>query len=280
MPRRRFARRNAQDLLPTLRGFQRKNKNVVVKWFARGRLWDSPDAERASQTVPRPTEKRNQDWRPGGQHKDPRARFDKEAQRRKKREQHAQRNAGPAREGNADRPRNFNPRAPKAPWTPKFHAPRPRPSGPRPDRGASGGDRKPWSANPPEGRPGGGGNSRPWKRSRMARGRLVPATGSHGRPDRAVRRSADRGRRTRALTRNGGRGKTKTRLRRRATALGEQTPWRRRAEAMADQTSRGRPEALAARRARKRSARRAAVARQAAKPLTSALARAAEQAQA
>jgi hypothetical protein len=154
-----FRASEREDLLPTLHQLQRKNKNVVVRWFARGRLWDSPEAERASQAAPRPAERRNQDWRPGGQHKDPRARFDKEAQRRKKREQRAARNAGPTREGHADRPREFNPRAPKAPWTPKFPGQRPRPNGPRPDRDASGGHRK-----PSEGRPGSAGDRRPWEK--------------------------------------------------------------------------------------------------------------------
>ena len=47
-----------------------------MKWFARGKLWESPEAERAAQQKPTFTEKRGRDWRPGGQHKDPRARFD------------------------------------------------------------------------------------------------------------------------------------------------------------------------------------------------------------
>jgi hypothetical protein len=73
-----FRARESAELLPTLRQLQRTNRNVVMKWFARGRLWESPDAERAAQRAPKPpVERRGNEWRPGGQHKDPRARFKK-----------------------------------------------------------------------------------------------------------------------------------------------------------------------------------------------------------
>jgi hypothetical protein len=72
-----FRAKDQEDLLPTLHQLRRTNRDVVMKWFARGKLWESPEAERAAQQKPRPTEKRGQDWRPGGVHKDPRARFDK-----------------------------------------------------------------------------------------------------------------------------------------------------------------------------------------------------------
>jgi len=48
---------------------------VELKWFAQGRLWESPEAQRAAGHRPTFTgEKRGVDWRPAGQHKDPRAR--------------------------------------------------------------------------------------------------------------------------------------------------------------------------------------------------------------
>jgi len=73
-----FRAREASELLPTLRQLQRTNQNVIMRWFARGRLWESPEAERAAQRRPkRPVEARGKDWRPGGLHKDPRARFKK-----------------------------------------------------------------------------------------------------------------------------------------------------------------------------------------------------------
>jgi hypothetical protein len=64
------------DLLPTLRQLQRTNRDVVMKWFARGRLWESPEqAQWAHRAVERPREPRGREWRPGGEHKDPRDRF-------------------------------------------------------------------------------------------------------------------------------------------------------------------------------------------------------------
>ena len=72
-----FRAREREELLPTLNQLRRKNADVALKWYARGKLWESPEAERAAARVPKPIEKRGHDWRPGGQHQDPRARFDK-----------------------------------------------------------------------------------------------------------------------------------------------------------------------------------------------------------
>ena len=77
-----FRARDPQELLPTLNQLKRTNKDVVMKWFARGRLWESQQDERDDfqrrKRAPRPQrtrEPRGRDWRPGGAHKDPRARF-------------------------------------------------------------------------------------------------------------------------------------------------------------------------------------------------------------
>jgi len=72
-----FRAQHADDLLPTLVQLRRTNKDVVMKWFARGRMWESPEAARAALRKPKVSEKRGRDWRPGGRHKDPRARFDR-----------------------------------------------------------------------------------------------------------------------------------------------------------------------------------------------------------
>ena len=72
-----FRAQHREDLLPTLVQLQRTNRDVVMKWFARGRLWESPEAARDAARKPKFAEKRDRDWRPGGQHKDPRTRFDK-----------------------------------------------------------------------------------------------------------------------------------------------------------------------------------------------------------
>lgn len=75
-----FRARDREDLLPTLNQLRRTNSDVVMKWFARGRVWESPEAERAAQLATKPKrEARGPEWRPGGQHRDPRDRFRKKA---------------------------------------------------------------------------------------------------------------------------------------------------------------------------------------------------------
>jgi hypothetical protein len=71
-----FRAREREELLPTVHQLRRKNADVVMKWFARGRLWDSPEAAQIAQRAPtRTIEKRGRSWRPGGEHRDPRDRF-------------------------------------------------------------------------------------------------------------------------------------------------------------------------------------------------------------
>ena len=76
-----FRAREREELLPTFHQLGRKNTDVVMKWFARGRLWESPEEAQAAQRAPKaPLEKRGHAWRPGGEHRDPRERFKKRAQ--------------------------------------------------------------------------------------------------------------------------------------------------------------------------------------------------------
>src|SRR5262245_48769197 len=74
-----FRAREREELLPTFNQLARKSADIVMRYFARGRLWDNPEqAQWASRNPPvAHTEPRNRDWRPGGQHKDPRARCEK-----------------------------------------------------------------------------------------------------------------------------------------------------------------------------------------------------------
>jgi hypothetical protein len=73
-----FRAREQEELRTTLAQLRRTNKDVVLKWFSRGRLWESPEQEREAQRAPKPVlERRTREWRPGGTHKDPRARFQK-----------------------------------------------------------------------------------------------------------------------------------------------------------------------------------------------------------
>ena len=70
-----FRAREKDELMPTLHQLRRTNRDVTMKWFARGRLWESPEDELAARTRPKPREVRGAGWRPGGTHADPRARF-------------------------------------------------------------------------------------------------------------------------------------------------------------------------------------------------------------
>src|SRR4029079_10106812 len=72
-----FRASEREELQPTFAQLARKNPDIAMKYFARGKLWDSPEqAQWAAKSLSGPREKRTKDWRPGGSHKDPRARFD------------------------------------------------------------------------------------------------------------------------------------------------------------------------------------------------------------
>lgn len=119
-----FRARDAQELLPTVNQLKRTNPNVVLRWFSGGQLWDSPEAAREARRRPRVVEKRGADWRPGGQHRDPRARFDKKRKPKPRRD--AKPFGGPRGQGgvkvhgDARRgPRPPKPFGQRKPWQPK-----------------------------------------------------------------------------------------------------------------------------------------------------------------
>ena len=74
----RAARR--EELLPTFEQLRRTHPDAMLRWFARGRLWESPEAARERPV--RAQNARGRDWRPGGAHRDPRDRVRKERQAR------------------------------------------------------------------------------------------------------------------------------------------------------------------------------------------------------
>lgn len=82
-----FRARTQEELLPTLRQLRSTNPGATMKWFARGRIWDSPEAAADALRRPRrePRESPGRDWRPGGVHKDPRARFKQSRDQRRQR---------------------------------------------------------------------------------------------------------------------------------------------------------------------------------------------------
>ena len=72
-----FRSRHAEDLMPTLKQLQRTNPDVTMKWFDRGRFWESPEAaEAADLSRRRSSSGRGRDWRPGGSHVDPRKKYE------------------------------------------------------------------------------------------------------------------------------------------------------------------------------------------------------------
>jgi hypothetical protein len=78
-----FRAREREELLPTFNQLARRNADIVMRYFASGRLWDNPEQARWANRNPAVTRKepRDRSWRPGGQHKDPRARFEKKTDR-------------------------------------------------------------------------------------------------------------------------------------------------------------------------------------------------------
>ena len=74
-----FRAREKEELLPTFHQLRRTSKDVVMKWFARGRLWETPEEASAAHRKKVVPERRGHQWRPGGAHKDPRERFKKGA---------------------------------------------------------------------------------------------------------------------------------------------------------------------------------------------------------
>src|SRR5438093_12432071 len=126
-----FRAREREELVPTFQQLRRTNKDVVFKWFARGRLWDTPKDAQAAQPAPkRIGETRGSEWRPGGAHADPRARFKKTIGQPPRR----------------DRPWSGKPPSGQPPRRDRPWSSKP-PSGgpPRRDR--------PWGSKPPSGQP-------------------------------------------------------------------------------------------------------------------------------
>ena len=67
-----FRAAEREDLLPTFQRIKEKHPDAEMKWFARGKLWESQEAARAPE---KQRGARTRDWRPGGDHRDPRQKF-------------------------------------------------------------------------------------------------------------------------------------------------------------------------------------------------------------
>src|SRR5690242_16093423 len=78
-----FRAADREELLPTFSQIRHKHPDAQLKWFARGKLWDSPESARldTERRRAKPSEDsrgqgaRGRDWRPGGEHRDPRQQY-------------------------------------------------------------------------------------------------------------------------------------------------------------------------------------------------------------
>ena len=168
-----FRAKESEELLPTLNQLRRKNSDVVLRYFSRGKLWDSPEqAEWAATNKRGMSEKRGADWRPGGTHKDPRARFDAKRKERKAGVGSRDENASGYREDRR-RPPHGDSRAPGAPskfgrdrqggWKPTSDRSRENSRPPKPfnEREQRGGDRNDRDERRPHAKPRQDGDRRP-----------------------------------------------------------------------------------------------------------------------
>src|SRR5688572_1603133 len=181
-----FRGKAREDLVPTLRQLQRTQSDVTLRWFERGKVWESPEAAigAAKLAATAAREKRTKEWRPGGEHRDPKARFEltRDQKRAKfKRDQSApdrgERDRPPRDQRGDDRPKSpFGPKPPRAPRPDRPWSDRSKPFA-RPDRARS---ERPWSDRPKFDRPKPGGSPFPDRGPRPPR----PPRGDSRAPDR------------------------------------------------------------------------------------------------
>jgi len=107
-----FRARTRDVLVPTLVQLQRTQPAVTLKWFERGRVWESPLEAREAFLAMRARRQqtrrdRGPDWRPGGAHKDPRKRFELSRDQKRARFKSRLRRPGPPgrRGGGPPKPR-------------------------------------------------------------------------------------------------------------------------------------------------------------------------------
>jgi hypothetical protein len=99
-----FRARTRETLLPTLHQLQRTQPDTVLRWFERNRLWSSPlEAREALHAKRAFRQPRDRAWRPGGDHRDRRAKY--ELSRDEKRARFKRRQRAPLRKpGRGPRP--------------------------------------------------------------------------------------------------------------------------------------------------------------------------------
>jgi 23S rRNA pseudouridine2605 synthase len=169
-----FRAAEKDELLPTFKRIQEKQPDAVMKFFARGKLWDSPEQALRAEAGPRGKgpeygdsrdrpegrkEQRDRDWRPGGEHRDPRQPFKdaKKARNQEWRQERWDRKHQPPRERpHGDPLRGDVPPARREPW-------RDRESGGGPHRESRGGPHRESRGGPQRDQGGGGYRDKGWK---------------------------------------------------------------------------------------------------------------------
>ncbi|MEI6244396.1 MAG: hypothetical protein WCQ64_05045, partial [Acidobacteriota bacterium] len=71
-----FRARDQETLIPTLKQLQRKQPDAVIRWFDGTRFFENQErADDRGRERDGFRKERKKDWRPGGDHKDPRAKY-------------------------------------------------------------------------------------------------------------------------------------------------------------------------------------------------------------
>src|SRR5262245_19661871 len=113
-----FRAAEREELLPTFKRIQEKHPDAQMKYFARGKLWESREAAQAKAPTPeshRASEQRGRDWRPGGDHRDPRQGFidaKKERNVERRKDRFARKNRPDTEQARRERP----PGPPRGSW--------------------------------------------------------------------------------------------------------------------------------------------------------------------
>jgi hypothetical protein len=175
-----FRAAEREEIEPTFRQLQQKHSDAEMRWFARGKLWASPEEarealERAKDKGQRTKDQgRDRNWRPGGSHRDPRQPYidakKRENQRRRERRFEFKKDSRPQAPG--FRPDRERPKWERPKWTDRPQATGQRPHEERPKwkrpSGAEGpGSEKRWKSQSRPGawrpKPGAAASKPAWK---------------------------------------------------------------------------------------------------------------------
>jgi hypothetical protein len=132
-----FRGREREDLVPTLVQLQRTQPGVELVWFERGRAWPSQEAAREALAMKRAAPRtRNDRWRPGGDHRDPRAKFEisRDEKRARFKKRLISKSIGRSQERPAAPPEGRPARPSRPDWKPRDRREAPAPTGDRPWR--------------------------------------------------------------------------------------------------------------------------------------------------